>query len=51
MATLYYAWRTQFSDPGILDPYLSYTSIKTQLLFQFSDDEEETANTLLVVSF
>jgi len=24
--TVWYAWRTQFRDPGILDPHLSYSS-------------------------
>jgi hypothetical protein len=38
--TVFYAWRTQFRDPGILDPYLPYGAISTQLLFQASDDEE-----------
>jgi hypothetical protein len=25
--TVYYAWRTQFRDPGILDPYVSYSNV------------------------
>lgn len=27
--SIFFAWRTQFRDPGILDPYGDYTSIQT----------------------
>ena len=41
--TVWFAFRTQFRDPGILSPHGNYSSIRTQLLFQYSfeNDKEE----------
>lgn len=41
--TIYFALRTQLRDPGVIDPYLGYSSIETQLLFNFSFEEDRAA--------
>eukprot|EP00347_Sterkiella_histriomuscorum_P009505 403340954 len=38
--TIFFMWRTQFRDPGILDPSLEYTKTKIQMQFMSFDPED-----------
>jgi len=42
--TVWFAFRTQFRDPGVLSPHGNYSSIKTQLLYQYSYENETEAD-------
>jgi hypothetical protein len=49
LLSIYFTWRTQFRDPGILDPYLNYSSVATQDRFLYSNEEETTQKVISII--